>query len=73
MKFDNGRYYPLNDRTVDLLLKGEIDTNAEVEYDNGKQEHNTKQHKSDAEMAQLAETTKNVEIFVVEKNKTRQG
>eukprot|EP00972_Heterocapsa_arctica_P099305 14654137-Heterocapsa_arctica.AAC.1 len=29
MKFDNGRYYPFNDRTIDLLLKGQIDTTAE--------------------------------------------
>eukprot|EP00972_Heterocapsa_arctica_P018320 2705595-Heterocapsa_arctica.AAC.1 len=30
MKFDNGRYYPLNNRTIDLLLKRPIDTTAEV-------------------------------------------
>jgi hypothetical protein len=60
MKFDNGRYYPLNDRTIDLLLKGQIDTTAEVEYHEGQQEQNTKHHTSDAEMAQLAETTKKV-------------
>jgi hypothetical protein len=60
MKFDNGRYYPLNDRTIDLLLKGQIDTTAEVQYNEGQQEQNTKHHTSDAEMAQLAETTKKV-------------
>eukprot|EP00972_Heterocapsa_arctica_P062400 9197676-Heterocapsa_arctica.AAC.1 len=58
MKFDNGRYYPLIDRTIDLLLKGQIDTTAEVEYHEGQQEQDTKHHTSDAEMAQLVETTK---------------
>eukprot|EP00972_Heterocapsa_arctica_P007730 1126646-Heterocapsa_arctica.AAC.1 len=60
MQLYNGRYYPLNDRTIDLLLNGQIDTTAEVEYDSGNREQDTKHHTSDAEMAQLSETTKNV-------------
>eukprot|EP00972_Heterocapsa_arctica_P105824 15589920-Heterocapsa_arctica.AAC.1 len=51
MKFDNGQ----------------IDTTAEVEYDEGKREQNTKHHTSDAEMAQLAATTKKIKICGREK------
>ena len=61
------KYYALNDRTINLLMKGDIDmssTNsetAEVITD------------SDKEVVDLINVEKEVELFIVEKNKTRAG
>ena len=61
------RYYALNDRTINLLLKGDIDMSAtnsetaEVITD------------SDKEVVDLINMEKEVELFIVEKNKTRAG
>ena len=61
------RYYALNDRTINLLMKGDIDMSAtnsetaEVITD------------SDKEVVDLINVEKEVELFIVEKNKTRAG
>uniref|UniRef100_UPI00404B7C74 hypothetical protein n=1 Tax=Flavobacterium sp. TaxID=239 RepID=UPI00404B7C74 len=61
------KYYALNDRTINLLMKGDIDmssTNsetAEVITD------------SDKEVVDIIKIEKEVEMFVVDKNKTRAG
>ena len=65
--FNSKRYYALNDRTINLLLKGDIDMSAtnsetlEVTTDSGK------------EVVDLINVEKEVEFFIVEKNKTRSG
>ena len=65
--FNSKRYYALNDRTFNLLLKGDIDMSAtnsetaEVITD------------SDKEVVDLINVEKEVELFIVEKNKTRSG
>ena len=65
--FSSKRYYALNDRTINLLLKGDIDMSAtnsetaEVITD------------SDKEVVDLINVEKEVELFIVEKNKTRSG
>ena len=65
--FNSKRYYDLNDRTINLLLKGDIDMSAtnsetaEVITD------------SDKEVVDLINVEKEVELYIVEKNKTRAG
>ena len=65
--FNSKRYYALNERTINLLLKGDIDMSAtnsetaEVITD------------SDKEVVDLINVEKEVELFIVEKNKTRSG
>ena len=61
------RYYALNDRTIALLMKGDIDTSviADVEV--------IGMRESDAEVIAILELETEVEIFVVDKNKTRAG
>ena len=61
------RHYALNDRTINLLLKGDIDMNA-VEDAEGH-----KISESDAEVVAIIDQETEVEIFVVDKHKTRQG
>ena len=61
------RYYCLNDQAINLLMKSDIDMNAttsetaEVITD------------SDKEVADLINVEQEVELFTVEKNKTRSG
>ena len=61
------RFYALNDRTINLLMKGDIDMSAtnsetaEVITD------------SDKEVVDIINVEKEVEMFVVDKNKTRAG
>ena len=61
------RFYALNDRTINLLTRGDIDMSAtssetaEVITD------------SDKEVVDLINVEKEVELFIVEKNKTRAG
>ena len=62
----SSRYYALNDRTINLLMKGKIDTNAAM---GGKDEPKF----SDAEISELIEQEQEVLIAVVDKNKTRSG
>ena len=61
------RYYALNDRTIALLMKGDIDTSVIVDVEViGMRE-------SDAEVKAIIEHETKVEIFIVDKNKTRAG
>ena len=65
--FNPKRYYALNDRTINLLMKGDIDMSAttsetaEVITD------------SDKEVVDLINVEQEVELFTVEKNRTRAG
>ena len=65
--FNSKRYYALNDRTMNLLMKGDIDMSAtnpetaEVITDSGK------------EVVDLISVEQEVELFTAEKNKTRAG
>ena len=63
----SNRYYALNDRTIDLLMKGDIDMSATV----GEGEEEISE--SDMKVQKILETENEVEIFVVDKNKTRTG
>ena len=58
-------YYALNDRTIDLLMKGDIDMTSTTET--------LETYASDAEVKALMLLETEVEIFVVAKNKTRAG
>ena len=65
--FNSKRFYALNDRTINLLMEGDIGMSAttsetaEVITD------------SDKEVVDLINVEQEVELFVVEKNKTRAG
>ena len=63
----SNRYYALNDRTIALLMKGDIDMSVvvgrEIEYYSA----------SDQAVREILKTETEVEIFVVDKNKTRAG
>ena len=61
------RYYSLNDITIALLMKGDIDTSVIVDVEV------TGMRESDAEVKAIIEHETEVEIFVVGKNKTRAG
>ena len=63
----SNRYYPLNDRTINLLMKGNIDMSVTVG------EEFEAISVSDAEVVAIIDQEKEVEIFVVDKNKTRAG
>ena len=60
------KYYALNDRTTNLLMKGDIDMSATT---SGKSEEIKE---SDATVIYLLDIEK-IEIFVVDKDKTRAG
>ena len=65
--FNSKRYYDLNDRTINLLMKGDVDMSAttsetaEVITD------------SDKEVVDSINVEQQIELFTVEKNKTRAG
>ena len=61
------RYYDLNDRTINLLMNGDIDMSATTS------EKGEEIKESDAEVIDLLDIEEEVEIFVVDKNKTRAG
>ena len=61
------RHYALNDRTIALFSKGEIDTSSIVGTEV------IEVMESDAEVQQLILLETEVEIFVVDENKTRAG
>ena len=61
----SNRYYALNDRTINLLLKGEIDMSAT-------HTHAEKVSHSDAEIVTLLDEETDVEVFRVEKIKREQ-
>ena len=54
-------YYALSDRTINLLMKGDIDTSAIVDVEV------TGMWESDAEVKAIIEHETEVEIFVVDK------
>ena len=65
--FNPKRYYALNDRTTNLLMKGDIDmsatTSETAEVITG----------SDEEVVDLINVEQEVELFIVDKDKTRAG
>ena len=63
------RHYALNDRTINLLLKGNIDMTASTSMKDGGNDAKG----SDAEIVDLLDFETEVEIFVIDKNKTRSG
>ena len=62
--FNSKRYYALNDRTVNLLMKGDIDMSATT---SGSAEVISN---SDKEIVDLIANETEVELFIVDKNKT---
>ena len=66
------RYRALNDRTIHMLSQGEVDMSATTGvvfgFTNG-----ASSNVSDAEVEELLDTETEVEMFVVDKNKTRAG
>ena len=65
--FNSKRCYALNDRTINLLMKGDIDMDATTS------EHAEVITDSDKEVVGLIHVEQEVEVFTVEKNKTRAG
>ena len=63
------RYYALNDRTINLLMKGNVDMSATT----GETDEGDKSTSSDAEVKEIAKKGKEVKSFIVDKNKTRAG
>ena len=63
----SNRYYALNDKSIDLLMKGDIDMSA-TSGDGSEQIT-----ESDSKVQDLLELETEVEIFIVDKNKTRAG
>ena len=61
------RYYALNDRTINLRMKGNVDMSATT----GEAGEGDKSTFSDAEVKELAQREKELELFIVGKNKTR--
>ena len=61
------RYYALNDRTINLLLKGEIDMSA-----THSEEEQRKPSASDEEIIDILDKETEVEVFRVEKIKQEQ-
>ena len=64
------RYYALNDRTINLLMKGNIDMSATTPLV-GEVVHNVSF--SDTETIEAIRKEKQVEMFIVDKNRTRAG
>ena len=63
----SNRYYALNDRTINLLLKGEIDMSATQS-----EEEQRKPTASDEEIIDILDKETEVEVFRVEKIKREQ-
>ena len=63
----SNRYYALNDRTINLLMKGNIDMSVVVG------EEAIVNTISDAELVDIIAEEREVESFVVDKNRTRAG
>ena len=64
------RYYALNDRTINMLSQGGVDMSATSSEFGAVPASKTV---SDAEVKELIDIETEVEIFVVDKNKTRAG
>ena len=67
----SNRYYALNDRTIHLLMKGEIDMSAVT--DNGSAEESDANKENDSEVQEWLDTETYVDIFVAGTNKARAG
>ena len=67
------RYYALNDRTINLLMKGNLDMSAGTIDGGGGNRSDTGDSVSDAETWTAIIQEQEVEIFVVNKNRTRSG
>ena len=65
--FTSKRYYALNDRTINLLMKGGLDMSATTS------ETAEVITNSDKEVVDLINVEKEVELLIVDKNKTRAG
>ena len=59
-------YYALNDRTINVLMKGKIDMSAT----NGDDETDNPIKFSDVEAVETVHKQKEVEMFIVDKNKS---
>ena len=64
------RYYALNDRTINLSMKGKIDMGATT---GGSSVSYNRISISDAEVVETVHKEKEVEMFIVDKNRTRAG
>ena len=67
------RYYALNDRTINFLSQGEVDMSATTGVVFGFASLAAADNVSDAEVEEVLDIETEVEIFVVDKNKTRAG
>ena len=67
------RYYALNDRTINMLSKGEVDMSATTGVTLWFAPMAASKTASDAEVEELLDIETEVGIFVVDKNTTRQG
>ena len=67
------RYYALNDRTINMLLQGEVDMSATTGITLGFGSMAASKTVSDAEAEELLDNETEVEMFLVDENKTRQG
>ena len=63
------RDYALNDRTINLLMKGNVDMSATA----GEAGEGDKSTFSDAEVKEVAKKETEVGLFIVDKNKARAG
>ena len=67
------RYYALNDRTINLLSQGEVDMSATTGVTFGFGSGAAANNVSDAEVEEVLDIGAEVNIFVVDNNKTRAG
>ena len=67
------RYYALNDRTVNMLSRGEVDMSATTGITLGFASMAASKTAVDCGVEELLGIETEVEIFVVDRNKTRQG
>ena len=63
------RYYDSNDRTINLLMKGDVDMSATTYEEDGGPDH-SKDGFSDSGVREIAKTETEVELFIVDTNKT---
>ena len=61
------RHYALNDRTINLLLKGNIDMTASTSMKDGANDAKG----SDAEIVDLLDIENEVELFVIDKKQNK--
>ena len=66
------RYYALNDRTINFLSQGEVDMSATTSAVSSGNNH-ASNTVSDAEVEEVFDIETEVEIFLVDRNKTRAG